>query len=351
MRRQVELAKQAGIRGFIVSWKSTPALDRRLAALADIAAESDFKLAVIYQGLDFHRRPLPVTRIARDLDRFTARYAGDEAFRILGEKPTVVISGTWKFTREQIQGLTEGRRGELFILASEKSIDGYARVADLVDGDAYYWSSPDPLRTPGYQRKLDGFSAAVHRAGGVWIAPAAAGFDARLIGGRRVIDRRDGDTLRRSLNAALTSSPDAIGLISWNEFSENSHIEPSRRYGDQSLQVVASFLGAEIHTDDNLDSSAPAGSSSPRGLITVLVIAAAAAAAAPLFVRRRRRIRRREEERSRTRQRPATGGSRSRHHRDPRAPLARPSSPLGPPRPGSRPGRDRWGRRPPEWRG
>jgi Glycosyl hydrolase family 71 len=292
MRRHVRLAKKAGIDGFIVSWKSTPVLDDRLAALARVAAENNFKLAVIYQGLDFSRRPLPPGRIARDLDRFTARHGGDEVFAVFGAKPVVVISGTWRFTRQEIGGLTDGRREDLLLLASEKSVDGYQRLADLVDGNAYYWSSADPLRTPGYQAKLDEFSAAVHGAGGVWIAPAAAGFDARLIGGRRVIDRRDGETLKSALNAAVASSPDAIGIISWNEFSENSHIEPSRVFGDQSLRTVAGFVGTEVATAGDLDSSAPpAGGRSPRGLITVVVLVALAAVAAPLLIRRRRRIR------------------------------------------------------------
>ncbi|HTE63684.1 MAG TPA: hypothetical protein VK631_25225, partial [Solirubrobacteraceae bacterium] len=59
-RTHVRLAKQAGIDRFIVSWKSTPTLNRRLWALADVAASERFKLAIIYQGLDFERRPLPV---------------------------------------------------------------------------------------------------------------------------------------------------------------------------------------------------------------------------------------------------------------------------------------------------
>ncbi len=63
MRQHVRWAKRAGIDGFIVSWKSTPVLNRRLERLADVAAAERFKLLVIYQGLDFYREPLPaVTR-------------------------------------------------------------------------------------------------------------------------------------------------------------------------------------------------------------------------------------------------------------------------------------------------
>src|SRR3954464_11288013 len=63
MRRQIEEAKSAGIDGFIVSWKSTPVLNQRLAQLVDIARAENFKLALIYEGLDFNRNPLPTARV------------------------------------------------------------------------------------------------------------------------------------------------------------------------------------------------------------------------------------------------------------------------------------------------
>jgi hypothetical protein len=94
-----------------------------------------------------------------------------------------------------------------------------------------------------YPGKLAGMAAAVHEYGGVWIAPAAPGFDAREIGGERVIERQDGAMLRRQVGAALGSDPDAVGIISWNEFSENSHIEPSCDYGTQDLIVIAALRG------------------------------------------------------------------------------------------------------------
>ena len=49
--------------------------------------------------------------------------------------------------------------------------------------------------------------------------------------------------MRTELAAAEQSSPDAVGLISWNEFSENSQVEPSRRFGKTYINVLRDVLG------------------------------------------------------------------------------------------------------------
>ena len=242
MRSQIRLAKQAGINGFIVSWKHTPTLDRRLAQLVDVAEQEDFALAIIYQGLDFARHPLPADTVATDLDYFTTTFASRAPFRIFA-KPLVIWSGTWEFSVDDVARVTAGRRASLDILASEKNVAGYARLSTLVDGDAYYWSSVNPSTYKGYLEKLAELGRAVHASGGLWIAPAAGSFDARLIGGTTIVARRNGATLRTEIDTALASSPDALGLISWNEYSENSHIEPSVRYGYQALNIVGERLG------------------------------------------------------------------------------------------------------------
>jgi len=255
MRRHIEWAKAAGIDGFVVSWKSTPTLNRRLDKLVQVAEEEDFKLAIIYQGLDFERSPLPVDSIGMGLDYFARQYAGSKVFDIFG-KPLVIWSGTWEYSRDQVAEVTGPLRDRLLILASEKNVDGYQHLADVVDGDAYYWSSVNP-ETRGYQEKLDAMATAVHDHGGLWIAPAAPGFDARLVGGQTVVDRKDGETLRLEMDAATKSSPDAVGLISWNEFSENSHIEPSENYGTRYLEVLADILGGTAPVATGFDSSEP----------------------------------------------------------------------------------------------
>jgi phospholipase C len=257
MRQHVAWAKRAGIDGFIVSWKSTPVLNRRLERLADVADAEQFRLVVIYQGLDFYREPLPAARVARDLDWFRNHLADRRPF-LAFERPLVIWSGTWRFSRAEVARVTGARRDGLLILASERNIEGYRRLAGLVDGDAYYWASVNPATYPDHRGKLEQLGAAVHELGGIWIPPAAPGFDARLVGGTSVVERDGGSTLREELDAAAASDPDAVGLISWNEFSENTHVEPSVRHGSRYLDVVADVRSARLEGSGEFDSSEPA---------------------------------------------------------------------------------------------
>jgi Glycosyl hydrolase family 71 len=254
MHRQVAQAQAAGLDGFIVSWKSTPTLNRRLAALIRVADAAHFKLAIVYQGLDFARTPLPAARVAADIAFFAKNFGSDQAFN-LEDKPIVIWTGTWQYTPAQIRSVARSVRDRVLLLASEKSVEGYQRLGTFVDGNAYYWSSVDPQQS-GYAQKLNQMSAAVHRTGGLWIAPAAPGFDARLVGGHRVIDRRGGETLQREWNTAMASSPDAIGLISWNEFSENSEVEPTTSFGTTYLSVLGTLIGHPLTIQGDFDSSA-----------------------------------------------------------------------------------------------
>jgi hypothetical protein len=240
-------------------------LNRRLERLIEVADAKRFRLLVIYQGLDFHREPLPASRVGADLDFFINRFAGDRAFEVF-DKPAVIWSGTPRFSRAEVAGVTEPRRDALRILASERNVEGYRRVAALVDGNAYYWASVNPRTYPGQAAKLTRMGDAVHASRGIWIPSAAPGFDAREVGGTSVVERDDGATLRAELEAAASSSPDAIGLISWNEFSENTHIEPSRKHGSRYLRLVGDIRGATLPEVRDFDSSEPAATDVSYGV-------------------------------------------------------------------------------------
>jgi hypothetical protein len=316
MKQHVMWAKQAGINGFIVSWKHTPALDRSLSLLTDVAEEQHFSLSIIYQALDFDRNPQPVERVAEDLRFFAKTFAPRTPFHLFS-KPLVIWSGTWMYDAAAISGATAPVRTQLLVLGSEKNSGGYERIADAVDGDAYYWSSVNPSTNKAYLDKLIDMANSVHRRGGLWIAPAAPGFDARKIGGSIVVDRRDGETFSHELATASASAPDALGIISWNEFSENSQIEPSRNYGYRTLDVLASRLAngsrfSDVKGSDAPDSSASGGGGVPLGLITGPVfVAIAVAAAVVVYQRSAAHQRRRAARTQRTHRRTSESGSSS----------------------------------------
>ena len=124
MRQHIAWAKRAGIDGFIVSWKSTPVLNRRLERLADVAAAEHFKLA----------RDLPGARLLPRAAAGGARRARPRlvpapprrparAFRAF-RKPLVIWSGTWRFSRREVASVTRSRRDGLLILASERNVGG-----------------------------------------------------------------------------------------------------------------------------------------------------------------------------------------------------------------------------------
>jgi hypothetical protein len=290
MRTQVSQARAAGVEGFIVSWKSTDTLNSRLAQLRDVSADADFKLAITYQAQDFNRNPLPPAQVRDDLVHLADTYADDPVFHVLGDRPVVAISGTWHYSVDELRSITAPVASRLTVLATERNAEDYERVASVVEGDLYYWSSADPETTPRYQDKLVGMANVVREHCGLWVAPVAPGFDARQVGGESVVDRRGGATLRRSWQAALTTVPDMIGVISWNEWSENTYVEPSQEFGSRDLDVLRDLTGAPPAPAGELDSSAPSAPGSPvQATVVASAVLGSMVFVTVLGVRRRRR--------------------------------------------------------------
>jgi hypothetical protein len=271
MRRQIEAAKSAGIEGFIVSWKDTPTNDRRLRTLVSIAGQEHFKLAMIYEGLDFYRRPLPVAEVEAGFQYFLDTYANSPVFLRLRGRPLTIWSGTWMFSHTAVARVTRNVRSKLLVLNTEKNVAGFLRLADVTDGDAYYWSSVNPATNTYYGAKLIDLSKVIHQHGEYWIAPFAPGFDARLLGGKTDVRRYEGRTLRTEYATATRSSPDVLGLISWNEFSENTYVEPSQKYGNRYLDVLRQLRPETANLPSAMTSTAPGKQALPSGYLPGLM--------------------------------------------------------------------------------
>ena len=256
MREQIRVAQKAGIDGFIVNWKNTTKLNARLEQLLETADGEGFKLAINYQGPDAQSKPMAAKKVATDLDYFQRNMTGHAALALF-DKPLIIWSGIDTYSAGDVTSVTATRRRRLLILAAVSDLEQYQAISEHVDGNAYYWSSPNPEADGDYAGRLVAFGKAVHAGSGLWVAPVAPGFGSPGAGADRVVDRKDGATLVKELNAATASGPDAIGLISWNVFKDNTQVEPSARYGTHYLDVLAEARGVTGPIVIDFDSSEP----------------------------------------------------------------------------------------------
>jgi hypothetical protein len=78
----------------------------------------------------------------------------------------------------------------------------------------------------------------------VWIPAAMPGFDELLVPGRagRYTDRQNGDVFRAGMNTAIASDPHWVRVDTWNEYWENTYIEPSVNFGTLYTQISGQYL-------------------------------------------------------------------------------------------------------------
>jgi hypothetical protein len=73
-------------------------------------------------------------------------------------------------------------------------------------------------------------------------------------------DRAGGQFLSKSFQGAVASGADVIMIGTWNEYVENSHIEPSNLYGTQALDTLGPLVAA---WKSGGSVAAPAGGGAP----------------------------------------------------------------------------------------
>jgi Glycosyl hydrolase family 71 len=239
---QIQRAQAAGISGFLVSWKNNATYQRIMPRLEKAANQHNFKLAMTYESLTLHGGRLPASRVGADMRYFVTHYAGNAAWYRVSGKPLTVWSGTDGYSPSAVARVTRTVRSKILVLNSASTVAGLTRLAPYTDGDAYYWSSINPVRNPFWALRLALMGAAESRLHGIWVAPFAPGFDARLLGGHNFVNRDHGLTLRLEYRAAAASEPTILGLISWNEWTENTYMEPSLRYASRYLNLLKGLV-------------------------------------------------------------------------------------------------------------
>jgi hypothetical protein len=243
IKLQIKQAQTAGISGFICSWKNNPWYQKVLPLVMAAANEAGFKLALEYETLNASKIPQSSAAIIRDLSYFISNYASNPCWHLINGNPFIIIDDTNWYTPATVSVITSGVKDRLSILADVPTPALYSKYASYVDGNAYYWSSQGSVSLRAAQADLTALGQAVHASKGIWIPSFSPGFNATHIGGKPVVPRNNGLTLQDEHANALASSPDIMGLISWNEWTENTYTEPSVLYGSAAITTLKDLVG------------------------------------------------------------------------------------------------------------
>lgn len=259
--RNIQQAADAGIRGFVVSWSGngqagqTPAgysFNRRLDSLVSRVAAYNathtnrFYLLLGYEGLDGSRNPRPTSWVQNDWAYFAGRYLTNPVFQVpnYGNKPVVMFLQSRSFSVAAIAAIVRPYMSRMVIVGDEHGPTNWNRgVAPYFAGDGWYWSSQDPYRNPASFTQLANFAALLRSQGKLWFAPMNGGYNRSNFGlGSTCVPRNNGQTMQAVYNGNKASQPNGWMYISWNEYVENTYLEPSRRYGSQYLNLLQNII-------------------------------------------------------------------------------------------------------------
>jgi hypothetical protein len=259
----VRQAASAGIAGFAVNWVGTGAAqqgvnsnpyNRRLKLMVDAvhrvnSAGIPFALWLSYKA---SAAMLSRTAMTNDLNYFVRTYGRDSAFdRKQSARLTMIWQGSRKYPAATLQVVSAAFRSKMRLLGDETNWS--TARGRFLDGDAYYWSSQDPWGNPQSFGQLGQLASSVRKdarnpdgSSKAWIAPVTPGYDTQLAGGTSCVSRRGGLTLKRLFAGNAATKPQAFALISWNEVTEATYIDPMTRYGTRDLDVLRGVIKAGV---------------------------------------------------------------------------------------------------------
>lgn len=252
--RHIGMASSNGVAGFLADWigtgsssqtVSSSGYDTRLDLLNqrvnawNTTHATRFRLGLAFDSMgDFSR---PASAVINDLTYFADHYAASPAFaNAYSSKPIVMWLDSRKYSLATVQAVSAAVRSKLYLLGDETSTS-WPRDAAYLDGSSYYWSSESPANS-GAGSQVASLGSQVHRAGKRWFAPFTPGFNSQLTGGS-CVPRNGLATLDWTWSTNARSLPDAWFGISWNEFVENTYVEPSVSFGSTYLTEIKRLAG------------------------------------------------------------------------------------------------------------
>lgn len=243
--RHIDEAKGAGIDAFVMHWfgpKGGNLTNVVFNILLDQAAARGFQAAASVNVVEdgWNANPGEVLESLRYLIGDRVKHP---AYLRYNGKPVIYFWSQGRFpVAEWINIRKEVDPNRTTIWVMEGTDTSYLKIFDGLYLFNTAWSkNPAGTASSWYSR--------TRSAGGTFYSPTVMpGWDESRIAGRTnptdPKSRDAGAFLTRSWKGAVASGANAILIVSWNEFLENSYIEPSQLHGTQTLDILRPLIRA-----------------------------------------------------------------------------------------------------------
>jgi hypothetical protein len=252
VRRVADDAARAGLDGLVVSWQG---LDyqggwnhRRMLVALDAAAQARLRIAALLETTvanPEHEQtgvPADPDTVEAWMNDIVRAYGSHPAYLRVDDRPVVFVYSVPRLRVSEWADVVAGVRASgpppLLIGDATRSV-----WLPSFDGQFDYASNRHELDNVAAFQLDHGLRVRTYHLLGntgprrLWAATVSPGYDDRALAatdGRspRVTERRNGAYYDAQWRAALQAGADWVVVTSWNEWWENTHIEPSVRYGD-----------------------------------------------------------------------------------------------------------------------
>ncbi len=244
--RHMQQAKSAGLNGFISSWQGPGSWENTfLPTILNTAQAQSFSIAPYIETQDANGNPQSSTTLVQWLTYYLNTYSNYPALYKVGGRPVVFIYDT--------QSIPLSTWSSIFAQVRATGVDAAFlsmgvdwNDLSVFDGLHMYGYNSNTIATifPTLKPQVKYYHLVADTwnptRAKIWSPGIAPGFDDSVIPGRipAVQPRLNGTYYQSQWDILNAADPDWVALTSWNEYYENTHIEPSVNYGTQYLQLT-----------------------------------------------------------------------------------------------------------------
>ncbi len=254
---QVLMMKLSGIDGVIVDWYGTanyndyPELNASTGKLFEYITRAGLKFALCYEDRSILTRvndgqlntETALEQGQADLNYARDQWFGSDAYVTYQDQPLVFVFGPLYFRQpnDWTRIFADIEPTPALITLNQNlsfaALSGYPWPPMGMSGGVELELAPAALDS-----YLEMFYRNAQRRDFI-VGSAFPGFhdiyaEAGVRSSYGYLDAQEGETLRSTLDMALTQNSDIVQLVTWNDYGEGTTIEPTAEYGYQYLEII-----------------------------------------------------------------------------------------------------------------